>query len=132
MGRGWAVARVSWVPSSTTASSATPSMISVSRRRRRSHAQDGPLACAALVLAEPGMRPLQLADGIKRVGCEVLFALSRREDRRDELIEAWRRVEPGDADAVEVFVEPRGPAPSFLFQPLLQGRVEDHELGALR
>ena len=34
----------------------------------------------------------------------------------------------GDADAVEVFVEPRGPAPSFLFQPLLQGRVEDHEL----
>ena len=73
------------------------------------------------------MRPLQL-EGIKRVGCEVLFALSRREDRKDELIAAWRRVEPGDADAVEVFVEPRGPAPSFLFQPLLQGRVEDHEL----
>ena len=44
------------------------------------------------------------------------------------MVEAWRRVEPGDADAVEVFVEPRGPAPSFLFQPLLQGRVEDHEL----
>ena len=64
-----------------------------SRRRRRSHAQDGPLACAALVVAEPGMRPLQLAEGIKRVGCEVLFALSRREDRRDELIAAWRRVD---------------------------------------
>ena len=68
-----------------------------SRRRRRSHAQDGPLACAALVVAEPGMRPLQLTEGIKRVGCEVLFALSRREDRKDELIAAWRRVEPGDA-----------------------------------
>ena len=81
-----------------------------------------------MVLAEPGMRPLQLTHDIKRVGCEVLFALSRREDRRDELVEAWRRIEPDDADAVEVFVEPRGPAPSFLFQPLLQGRVEDHEL----
>ena len=88
---------------------------------------DGPLACAALVLAEPGMRPLQLAEGIKKVGCEVLLALSRREDRRDELIAAWRHIEAGE-DAVEVFVEPRGPAPSFLFQPLLQGRVEDHEL----
>ena len=88
---------------------------------------DGPLACAALVLAEPGMRPLQLAEGIKKVGCEVLLALSRREDRRDELIAAWRRIEAGE-DPVEVFVEPRGPAPSYHFEPLLKGRVEDHEL----
>ena len=73
------------------------------------------------------MRPLQLAEGIKRVGCETLLTLSRREDRKDELIAAWRRIEAGE-DAVEVFVEPRGPAPSFLFQPLLLGKVEDHEL----
>ena len=68
---------------------------------------------------------LQLTHDIKRVGCEVLFALSRREDRKDELA-AWRRVEAGDDGTVEV-VEPR-PGAAVLFQPLLQGRVEDHEL----
>ena len=101
-----------------------PSMAG-SRRRRRSNAQDGP---RVRLVAGRACAPCNSLDGIKRVGCEVPRSLSRREDRKDEFIAAWRRVEPGDADAVVVFVEPRGPAPSFLFQPLLQGRVEDHEL----
>lgn len=90
---------------------------------------DGPLACAALVLAEPGMRPLLLAPSIKRVGCETLLAISRGIDRRDELLAAWRQIEPDDADAVEVFVEPAGATPSYTFQPLLQSDVADNELG---